>query len=248
MISKNMTTQSIKISIFICAIDEYEIEQVIDVILSTCDHALLEEINIIYSKKSPANYVLFLQSLIKKTDDIPIRPILQPIDGLGEAVFYGYSISKGTHIIGTVADMQLSPFDISEMIARAQKKPDVIITTSRRLRKNGFGKRYSKMKLLLNTLFNFSAHVLMHSSQTDITYPYQCMPAHCFRQYHFFRNHSGIMLEISFLPEMTGIAFEEIPSVLSSRQSGKSHSGFRYYFNLFICYIKLLIKRKLAKT
>ena len=238
----------IRVSIFICAIDEYEIEQVINAIAETCHPNDIEEINIIYSSKSPCAYVAFLHSLSEKSTAVKIRAIPQPIDGLGEAVYYGYSISKGTHIIGTVADMQLSPFDIAEMIERAKQNPDIIITTSRRLRPNGFGRHYTKTKELLNSLFNLSARILMHSSQTDITYPYQCMPARCFHDYHFFKNHSGIMLETSFLPEMTGIDYIEIPSILSSRQSGKSHSGLHYYFNLLICYIKLVFKKRLANV
>lgn len=238
----------IRVSIFICAIDEYEIEQVVNAILTTCDPADLEEINIIYSKNSPADYVAFCHALSEQSTSVKICAVPQPVDGLGEAVYYGYCISKGTHIIGTVADMQLSPYDIAKMIEKAKENPDIIITTSRRLGENGFDRDYAKSKAFFNSLFNLSARILMHSAQTDLTYPYQCMPAHCFHDYRFFKNHSGIMLEIAFLPELTGIGFIEIPSALSSRQSGKSHSGFRYYLHLLICYIKLLLKRRVAKA
>ena len=113
----------IRVSIFICAIDEYEIEQVVNAILTTCDPADLEEINIIYSKNSPADYVAFCHSLAEKSTSVKICAVPQPVDGLGEAVYYGYSISKGTHIIGTVADMQLSPYDITKMIKKQKKTP-----------------------------------------------------------------------------------------------------------------------------
>lgn len=227
------------LSIFICTVNEPEISKVIDGICNTCLSNDIKEINIVCSPKTDTSYFSLLEKSVQEHPDYNIRYFRQTLTGLGGAVYNGYASATGSHVVGTVSDFQLDPADIGRMIEIAKREPEKIITVSRRIDGGSFGK-YPALKKFLCSLFNFSARVLMHSKQTDISLPYQCMPTAYFTGHKFNKDYSAIMLETGFLPELDGFSVVEIPTVLRERQTGSSNCGLKYYLILFRGYLRIL--------
>ena len=140
-------------------------------------------------------------------------------------------------------------YDIRKMIDLAKENGDRIITASRRLPMGSFG-NYPKIKYVLNRLFNLSARLLLGSRQTDLSFPYQCIPTRYIQQHDFIKSCDAVMLELCFLPVLDGYDFCEIPSRLYDRKSGRSSSGFRYYLrylHTYLCIVLTYYKNKRMK-
>ncbi len=218
-----------KATVLILTVEEATIGDVIGAVCENCDLSLLEEVLVVYSKRSSAEYVGFLQTLDARFPGLRVRVCCQPGSGTGDALYYGFSEARGTHVITAASDAETNPADIGAMLSMAARYPDRIVTASRRLQPGGL-RQYPLWKKLFGYLFQTLLKVLFRSRQTDITFPFQCTPVEVFRGYAFSPDHSAFVLELALQPELSGVPFTEIPSSLGKRKDGVSHTTLRYYF------------------
>lgn len=232
--------EDLRASVVIPTIDEEQIRDVIDCILDTCRCEDIKEIIIVYSKKTPSEFIRYLKSL--RDVFLNVRLIIeeQPDSGPGDAAFYGCSLAGGTHVVILGADMENAPGDISKMIELAKNTPDSIIKASRRLKKETF-ENYPKVKKIFNVAFQKLICTAFSSKQTDITYAYQLTPMKYLQKYAFMPDHGAFAIELALLPELYNIPYIEIPSSVGRRTSGKSHTDFKYYLGYLITGAKIYL-------
>ena len=231
------------VSVIIPAVAEKEIRDVVMTVISTCSAEDLESFDIVIGEKSDADYVRFLEALQAEASPVPIRILRQPGRGLGDAVHFGIMNATGSHTVILGADMENDPADIAYMVSRAKERPDTVITASRRLKKGCFSD-YPRLKRFLNDLFCLGLKILFRSRQTDITYAYQIAPTAVLQSLHFApeASYNNLMLDIGLLPELTGSPFEEFPSVVGRRKSGKSNVSLKYYVRLIGGVLRLFFR------
>ncbi len=219
-------------------VDEYEIEEVLDVLYDTCDMSLIREILIIYAKKTPPEYLDWLRNTIKKYNGPPISLVLQPGKGLGDAMYHGSMIASGSHVQILASDTENDPADVGKMAKLAYEHPDHIITTSRRLNKELLSD-YPAYKKPFNVLFNTGLRVLFATKETDITYLYQCTPVKYIRAHKYPEDKTAFIMETALLTSIKKYPYIEIPSRVGKRKSGESSSDLKYYFHFLTRALKI---------
>lgn len=229
---------SFGVSILIPAVDELEIQDVIAAIDQGLDSDSIKETLIVLPKHATQRYRSFLQRLSEEFVHMNFRFITQKGKGIGDALYTGFFTASGTHVLMIASDLENDPADAIRMISISKKHPDCIISASRRLAENGFC-NYPRIKLVFNEIFFHFIRVLFHSKQTDPTYLFQCAPRSLQKQIQFSEDHSCFVLEFAFLPEMQGIRYIEVPSVVGNRKSGKTHMHFNDYYLLMKGALKL---------
>lgn len=233
----------LRVTVVIPTIDEPQITDVIASILNTCDPADIAGVIAVYGRQTPPEHAAFLQSLQNRFPQISVSALLQPGFGPGDAAFAGCAAAKGTHAVILGADMENDPNDISRMIALAKTDPARIIKASRRLKKETFAD-YPKVKKVFNVLFQWMMRTAFSSKQTDITYAYQLTPMKYLREYDFLPDHGAFAIELALLPEIYGVPYTEIPSAVSRRASGRSHTDLKYYFGYLFTAIRIYRKKR----
>ncbi len=231
------------LSVIIPTIDEIEdIKEVVSIILNTCDKEDISDIALIYAPFSDKNFVKYLQSFREIYPDIVFNIACQPGKGVGDAVRYGISLSKGSHITMIGADMENDPNDISVMIELSKKHPESIITGSRNLKNDGFSE-YPKGKILINRAFQIVLKLLFRTKGSDVTYLFQSTPAYIIKE-HKFLCPEAFVLELALLAETKKLPSIEFPSKVYRRQHGSSHLTFRYHIGFMKATCKIFFKTK----
>lgn len=224
-----------------------ELENLISTIYETCNLNQIGEFIIIYSRKSPSDYPEFLEGLKKNFPLIEFVTIEQTGSGLSNAVIEAYNHARFSHIIGFAADGNNDPEDIHKIMNCALENPDKIVTTSRRLHKNGFS-AYSLPKKIANDFFFLLLRIVFRSKQTDITYFFECLPAEYYRKFCTGYKGKNIVAHICLLPELYGVEFIEIPSKLSKNAIEKqTNLGMKYYLATIEGIVTPLIRKTFKK-
>ncbi len=231
------------LSVVIPTIDETEdVKEVISTILSTCKKEDICDIALIYSPLSDKEFIKQLHSVKEIYPDTVFNIACQPGKGVGDAVRYGISMSRGSHITMIGADMENDPADIALMAELSKKYPECIITGSRRLRKDGFSE-YPKIKILANLAFQLVLKILFGTKGSDVTYLFQSTPAHIIKN-HEFLCPGAFVLELALLAETNNLPFREFPSKVYRRRHGSSHLTFRYHMGFIKATFKIFLETK----
>ncbi len=231
------------LSVVIPTIDETEdVKEVVSTILGTCKKEDICDIALIYSPLSDEEFIKQLHSLKEKYPGTVFNIACQPGKGVGDAVRYGISMSRGSHITMIGADMENDPADIALMAELSKKHPECIITGSRRLRKDGFSE-YPKVKILANLAFQLVLKILFRTKGSDVTYLFQSTPAHIIKN-HEFLCPEAFVLELALLAETNSLPFREFPSKVYRRRHGSSHLTFRYHIGFIKATFKIFLETK----
>lgn len=231
------------ISVIIPTIDEIEdVKEVVSIILSTCKKEDISDISLIYSPFSDDGFVNYLHSLKELYPDTVFNIACQPGRGVGDAVRYGITLSRGSHIVMIGADMENDPHDISVMARLSKEHPDKIITGSRNLHKEGFSE-YPRIKTVINRAFQLFLKIFFRTKGTDVTYLFQSTPIDIIKE-HKFLCPEAFVLELALLAETKKLPSIEFPSKVYRRQHGSSHLTFRYYLGFIKAVFRIFFKSK----
>ena len=231
------------IGVIIPTIDEIEdVKEVVSIILSTCKKEDIRDISLIYSPFSDDGFVNYLHSLKELYPDTVFNIACQPGRGVGDAVRYGITLSRGSHIVMIGADMENDPHDISVMARLSKEHPDKIITGSRNLHKEGFSE-YPRIKTVINRAFQLFLKIFFRTKGTDVTYLFQSTPIDIIKE-HRFLCPEAFVLELALLAETKKLPSIEFPSKVYRRQHGSSHLTFRYYLGFIKAVFKIFFKSK----
>lgn len=218
-------TEFENVSIMMGAVDETDaLTKTVNVILDTCDHRDIKEIIICLSPKATEECRNAVYALQEMDSDVEIVSFEQHRKGLA-CVVDMIEAAQGSHIIGTSSDISHDLECISRMIEGAKKDGDTIISASRWLKGCKFY-GYNKMKLAANFAGQLFLRILFAVSLTDLTNPFQIVPAELYKSIDFENDGFAILLEMVLKPLRLGYKFKEIPTNCYQRTQGKSNNSF----------------------
>lgn len=199
-------------------------EQVVTLILDTCNYDDIREFIIVVCEKTEKESFKSIEKMQSKCDELGISysVLWQKLPGMGGAVRDANAAAKGSHTTMVVADMAGDPKVISQFIDLAKQYPKDIISASRYLVKSKKPEEYDTFKYIWNVVSQFGLRVLYRTNLTDFTAAFWMVPTAYFQAIQFEEVRHPFSLEETLKFLRLGIKFHEIPFVMI----GGSQSGY----------------------
>jgi Glycosyl transferase family 2. len=212
-------------------LEECNQDDICEFIAIVCDRTLNESLEAIQDAKK-----------ISESKGIPLNIVWQELPFAGGAVRDGMSSAKGTHTIMMAPDLETDPHSVKDMIEMAKKYPEDITTASRWISKGSF-QEYSKIKYMLNFVFQKIFSILYGVNLTDMSYGYRIAPTSLFQSIAWEELKHPFFLETALKPIRIGTVFHEIPSMWRCREEGTSQNNLIQTFR----YVKTAFKIRFQK-
>jgi glycosyltransferase involved in cell wall biosynthesis len=165
----------------------------------------------------------------------------QRLPFLGGALREAFDLARGSHVILMASDLETDPRLVKTMIETQKRDPAGIVTTSRWIHGGSF-QGYSRIKLLLNWIFQRCFSALYNTSLTDMTYAYRIMPTRLVQAIRWEELRHPFLLETIVKPLRLGISVTEIPAAWRARMEGESQNTFMRNF----AYFRIGVRTRLA--
>lgn len=234
-----------KVSIVLPTLNEtFSFKQTIDIILDECDHEDLKEFVVVICDRTEKESLRVIAQCRKalKGGEIPMRVIRQKHPGAGGATMDGITASHGSHILMMAPDLETDPHLVKTFIETSKKYPDDMITASRWKEKGSF-EGYSKVKYVLNFLFQKMFAIYYGVELTDITFGFRLAPASILQNIRWEETGHPFFLETGLKPIRLGVTIHEIPATWNARQEGESQNSLLKTFK----YLGIAIRARFEK-
>jgi len=223
----------VNVSIVLPAINEmHSFWKTVEVILNTCDHRDLCELFIVLCKKTTPECIKTAEKIRDMASDVPVSIYYQKEPFIGMAMREAFGLVKGSHVVMMSTDLETPPELIQKFIVLAKKEPRQIITASRWISGGGF-EGYSRIKKLLNRVFQKAIGLLFGSRNSDLTYAYRIFPTTLVQSIKWEETKHPFFLETALKPIRLGISLIEIPAKWEARTEGESQNSFLRNFEYF---------------
>jgi len=229
------------VSVILPVINEtYSLYKTVEVIQESSSKYIKEYIIVIckFTSKESLNVI---ETLGKDFPNL-IRVHKQKLPYLGGALREAFELVKGSHLILMASDLETDPDLVSLFISEELKMKNGIVTASRWIRGGSF-LGYSKMKLVLNFLFQKLLSIIYFSKLTDMTYAYRIMPTKLMQNIKWEELRHPFLLETLLKPLVLGIKIKEIPAKWEARSEGESQNTLIRTFE----YLRIAFKTRLYR-
>jgi glycosyltransferase involved in cell wall biosynthesis len=231
------------VSIVLPAINEtYSLRETVRVISDTCDAEDLCEFFIVLCDKSTRDCVQTAESIRDEEGRVPVVIYYQRQPFIGMALREAFERVKGSHVVMMSTDLETDPGLIAKFIELEKTQPRGIVTASRWIAGGGFT-GYSKIKYILNFIFQKLLSALFLTSCTDMTYAYRIFPVDLVRSVNWEETKHPFFLETALKPLRLGVKFIEVPARWAARTEGDSQNSFLKNF----AYVKTEFKIRFMK-
>lgn len=212
------------VTIVILATDETKsLVKTVEYIYEKCTQQV-DKILIVLSRNASQGCVE-ASDYLKSKYGAAIEITVQEKDGLGCAALHGVNLVRTSHMTFFPADLAIELNSIDRMIEVARSSPDVIVKTSRWLKKGSFAE-YNKIRLVLNKLAQSFLKVLFLTRLTDLTSPVQMIPTYYEQKTDWQEKGFCTLIEHTIVPVRLGCKFVEIPVKCFPRTEGKSKNSW----------------------
>ena len=161
-----------------------------------------------------------------------IKIIEQQRPFLGGATRDAFDVATGSHILMMASDLETPPDRVKEYIAQGRAHPNAIITGSRWIKGGGF-EGYSKLKWLLNFVFQKSFSLMYWTRLSDMTYGFRLIPTKLVQAINWEETRHPFLFETLVKPLRLGVEVIEIPITWRAREEGVSNNPFMRNFEYF---------------
>lgn len=233
------------VSILLPTLNEtFSFEKTVDIITTSCNPQDVHEIIAIVCERTLPESIESIQKAKAFAEErgFKLHILEQQTPFAGGAVRDGMMYSSGSHIIMMAPDLETDPNLVPELIESAKQYPSDITTASRWLSEDAF-EGYSKVKLILNKIFQAIARIWYGTKLTDVTFGYRIAPADVFQSIDWEEQKHPFFLETALKPLRLGIKFHELPTVWKCREEGESQNSLAQTFK----YIKIAVKARFIK-
>jgi len=213
------------------------LDKTIETILIDCHEDILEFLVVVCGKTSSAS--LEACEKLRQKYGRRINVFQQKLPYLGGAMRDAFSRAKGSHVLMMASDLETPPGKVKDFIAESKEHPTWIITGSRWIEGGGF-KGYSKLKYLLNFLFQRLFSILYRSGLTDMTYGYRLFPTYLVQNIRWEELRYPFLFETIIKPLRLGVKVKEIPIEWEARREGSSQNAFMENFLYFGIGVRVL--------
>ena len=174
---------------------------------------------------------------IRKQHPSYIRVHKQELPFLGGAMREAFDIASGDYVMLMASDMETDPTLVPKFIETMKEGCWDIVAGSRWIEGGGF-EGYSKLKLILNYLFQQIFRVLYTTKLTDLTFAYRLYRKTVLKGIIWQELRHPFLLESLLKPLRCGARATEIPCRWQVRVEGSSANTFLATFK----YLKTAIK------
>lgn len=222
------------VTIILPVINEtYSLEQTVEIIEERCAPEDIQEYLIVYCGRTTAESLAVCRKLKERLGD---KCVLyeQRLPFIGGAMREAFDLAKGSHAVMMSTDLETDPAVIPVFIREARKHPEAIITASRWIA-GGHFEGYSRVKLVLNWVFQKVFGLLYGCHLTDLTYAYRIFPSELLKSIRWEELKHPFFLETAVKPLRLGVRILEVPGVWKARTEGESQNPFWYnlvYFRI----------------
>jgi len=232
----------VDVSVILPVVNEtYSLRKTVEIINQTSSKHIREYI-IVVCKFTKIDSIKVIEELKVDFPDL-IFVHQQKLPYLGGAIQEAFHIAKGSHLILMASDLETDPWIVKELIREESKCENGIVTASRWISGGEF-RGYSKLKYMLNWVFQKFISTLYWSNLTDMTYAYRIIPTKIAQLIKWEETRHPFLLETLIKPLMLKIPIKEIPAKWSARTEGESQNTFLRTFS----YIKIAIKVRFYKV
>jgi len=180
----------------------------------------IREIIIVVCSKTTADSLAACHSLCEKYKG-RIRILQQTLPFLGGALREGLAAVHSSHVVVMYSDGESAPHSIGALIREAERNPDAIISASRWLKESTFA-GYSKIKYVLNYLFQKVFSLFYWTRVTDFTFGYRIYPVPLMQTIDWQETGHAFVFESIVKPLRLRIKIIEIPTCWRARHEGVS--------------------------
>jgi len=212
------------------------LNQIVDTVFEN-NKASIREVLIIFCHKTTDESLSACNALRERYAG-KIRIIRQNRPFLGGALQEGFGAARGSHVIVMYSDGESNPLSVGDLIREARQNPQAIISASRWLHGSSFA-GYSKMKLLLNFLFQKVFALLYWKNITDFTFGYRIYPVPLIQAIEWEETGHSFVFESILKPLRLNVSILEIPTSWKARSEGKSQLKFYMYLRYVWVGLKL---------
>jgi hypothetical protein len=191
----------------------------------------IEEILIVVCDRTTPESMATVDRLSKSLNGL-VKVHFQKLPFLGGAMREAFDLAKGSHVVMMASDLETDPNAVKTLIANAELQPSAIVTATRWHSGGGF-EGYSKVKLLLNWVFQRFFSVLYGVNLSDMTFAYRIFPTKLVRAIRWEELRHAFLFETLVKPLRLGVPVIEIPSTWRARTEGKSQNTFLLNFVYF---------------
>ena len=232
-----------KFSIFLPVIDEtFSLEKTISEIQKSSSKFVSKYL-IVISKKKTTNQSLKTILNLKKKLRKKIILVYQKKPYLGGALKSAIPLVKTSHFILMASDLETNPKDVAKFIKFSLKYPENIIIGTRWGKKKSF-EGYSKIKLILNKLFQVFFSVLFKVQLSDLTFGYRVYPSKLIKDINLKEEMHPILFESILIPIKLKAKIIEIPVKWKTRIEGQSSNTFLRNFLYFKTGLRIFFSNK----
>ena len=227
------------VSVILPVVNEtYSLYKTVEIIQeSSCKY--IKEYIIVICKFTSKESLTVIESLKKEYPNLIITHE-QKLPYLGGALREAFQLVRGSHLILMASDLETDPHLVSSLISEELKMKNGVVTASRWI-KGGSFLGYSKIKLILNFIFQKLLSIIYFSNLTDMTYAYRIMPTKLIQNIKWEELRHPFLLETLLKPLVLGVKIKEIPAKWEARSEGESQNTFIRTFE----YLRIAIKTRL---
>ena len=232
---------SVRVSVILPVIDEtVSLRKTAEILLAE-NASDLFEILIVACQFTTPGAVAVAEHLVR---DYPalIQLRFQKRPFLGGAMRDAFEWARGTHIVMMASDLETDPSTVKDLIAKAKEGYD-IVTATRWKRGRGF-EGYSRIKHLLNWVFQKTFGIFYGTELSDLTYGFRIFRADLLKKIAWEELRHPFLLETILKPLRLGARVAEIPSSWRARTEGASHNTFWRNFVYFRIAVKTRFKSR----
>jgi hypothetical protein len=239
---------SFSVSIILPIINEtFSLKQSVEIIDAE-NQGCIEEYIIVYCKKTTEKSMEAAKELQTRYGN-KIILLEQKLPFLGGALRAGFDVCRGTHVVMMCSDLETDPHTVKDLIGMEKEHPEMIITASRWKNKGGFS-GYSRMKLILNWVFQVLFSVLYLKRLSDMTFGFRIFPSKLVKSIHWEELRHAFVFETLIKSLKLGIKVAEVPTKWVARTEGESQNTFFRNFEYLRIGIKGLFytRKKILKS
>ena len=224
-------TQFQSVSIILPVINEtVSLQRTVEVILRDVSEPIREILIVICNRTTPGARAVIDDLLTSYPGLISVHT--QTLPFLGGALREGFDLVRGSHTVLMASDLETNPDELAGMIAEAQRHPNAIIAGSR-WRAGGSFSGYSRLKLILNRVFQAIFSLLYGSQLTDMTFAYRVYPTAVLQSIAWEELRHPFLFECLVKPLRLGIPVIEVASSWKARTEGESQNSLAATFMYF---------------
>ena len=219
------------LSVILPVINETRLlERTVEIVEGDCRGDVLEYLLVVCDRTTAES--LGVCRRLEEAGQGRVRILKQVRPWLGGAMQDAFDAVRGTHALMMASDMETPPDRVKAFVAEARANPGAIITGSRWIEGGGF-EGYSRLKFVLNFLFQKAFSLLYGVRLTDMTYGYRLFPAGLLKAVRWEELRHAFLFETLVKPLRLGVPVREIATAWRAREEGASQNTFLRNFEYF---------------